>query len=319
MEHKKTRKKTTAEKISVLYCVDGKNRIYLTLLKMSMHSFKDNCPSAVFYVIYDNIPEEDLIFMRENFPVRFFKFPQERFKREMKVLTEDTNVVHPSIFWRFFAPEILPKNIKQILHIDSDILLGGRLGFPKIQNPENNLISAVEYPEGYYKLDASRYKGVKCFHGGVNWLNLPLMREFCFSHQCVALAEEDRSLRYEEGLMSIVARGMVEFHKVRPDIFANVTYYFNANASPSFSLLHYAFFKRRSGSLIHPKFKKIFNYYHKKVTGSSYDFRVPLYLLPFKLVPYKARGWLLSLFFGRVYREELTNNKFKSKTRDLTT
>ena len=285
------------EKIDILHCVDGKDRLYLELMEMSLISFREVYDDEVrFHVIYKNVSEEDRKKLVSKYAVTFYPFP-EKFEKDVREFGRLLpKVVHPSIFYRLFCHEILPKSIKYVFHIDTDIITLSRIRIPFFDK-KTTIIKGMNY---YKSLPLSRkrlMKKYKCdpyyINGGFNWLNLESMREMEYHKECMRLALEDGEFQYEEDLMNVVSQGSREIVEQDDKVMQHVMYNAKPPRDGNNSLLHVIFFKRGSGNLIHPFYKKIFNKYYKQVTGRYWDFSVPLKLKPFRYVPYFIRDLIV--------------------------
>lgn len=299
------------KKMNVLYCVDGTKNIYVTLLKMSMHSVMDHQPGANFHVIHDDVPRNELRLMERKFPVKFYGFPKERFKDDVRILTDAFGQgIHPSIFWRLFAPEILPVKLDQVLHVDCDMLLNDFVALPPIKDVKNSVMSSADIirdskgmtrKEHVSRLEVLKRHGLEhCIRGNMFWMNVPLMKKRKFTKKCVILSRlraggetksSDRPWT-EEDLMSVVGgEESIEWHDDLPEYCHEVSYYLkdaDRNFVPSF--LHCVFINRKLGNFIPKRHQDFFNHYWSKWKGEDWNFKAtPFHLKPFKFVPNKMR------------------------------
>ena len=191
----------------VLYCIDGKNDLYVKLLETSMTSMVDNYGMDVrFHVIYSNLDEMIINNLTREYDVKFYPFPSERFEREMKIFQKRMpRVAHPSIFYRLFACEILPVKVNKVFHIDVDMVC-----YNPVEISLNNPDTMIKGKNVWKDTSFSRRKILKShglnttINGGINVFNLEEMRKKSFLKKCLELCQA-RQFQFEEELMWIVA------------------------------------------------------------------------------------------------------------------
>ena len=284
----------------VLYCIDGKNDLYVKLLEMSMMSMVENYGMDVrFHVIYSNLDEMIINNLTREYDVKFYPFPSERFERGMKIFQKRMQrVAHPSIFYRLFACEILPVKVNKVFHLDVDMVC-----YNPFEISMENSDVMMKGKNVWSDTSFSRRKILKshglntAINGGINVFNLEEMRKKSFLKKCLELCQA-RQFQYEEELMWIVANNVSKTELFDNSIMQHVMY--DSYPKEKDYFLHFIFFKRRSGNLIHPRFRERFDFYYNSVVStyalrSKWDWSVPSWLKPFRYVPY----WLRKIIRSR--------------------
>lgn len=169
---------------------------YVHPCTVMMHSIQKSNPSAElnFYVIYQNLSDESKDILKQhvrNGTISFLKFPD-------TLLSQcPTSKRYPKeMYFRLFAPELLPDSLDRILYLDPDLVVINPLDSLYFMDFDGNcLIAATHVQEFFQKFNEHRLnleEDTPYINTGVLLMNLGALRKEHSGHAIRSYIEQNR-------------------------------------------------------------------------------------------------------------------------------